>query len=300
MKCFIYAVLLTLCAITAAQGEPAASTDYQIHAHAIDAAGGASSSADYSQRTVSVGLTSGRITSSSDEAKAGYVGQLYDITGFTIAAAGAFHEGSTHSLSGFHVLDDATRIAIPPTSITWSILYGPLVSISSAGLLTADVVYQNTTASVRGVYFSLTSDLPLTVLDVNPDNFGAYAGDAMSDLWQVQYFGLNNPLASPAADGDGDGQNNAFEYLVGTLPTSNISRFTVQVSPAFPGSNQNVITISPYNYGLNYEIQWSTDLINWDPLETIIEDYPVGPGWEYRDGNSSSTRGFYRVQIEEL
>jgi len=45
--------------------------------------------------------------------------------------------------------------------------------------------------------------------------------------WLVQYFGCtnNNAAAAPAADPDGDGQDNLTEFLAGTDPTKNSSAF---------------------------------------------------------------------------
>ena len=61
-------------------------------------------------------------------------------------------------------------------------------------------------ALVQGIYAGSTGSTNLTVLNVNPDNFGIYAGDGVGDTWQVQYFGLPpNPAAGPLLDPDVDG-----------------------------------------------------------------------------------------------
>ena len=53
-------------------------------------------------------------------------------------------------------------------------------------------------ALAQGSYAGSTGSLNLTVLNVNQDNFGSYAGDGIGDDWQVQYFGLpSNPAAGP-------------------------------------------------------------------------------------------------------
>jgi hypothetical protein len=297
MRTILAHFLISASVVSSLLASPPSSSDYTLVAHGVDTAGGASTSANYSQ-TASVGLTSGVASSTGgDVAKAGYLGQLYDITGFALGPSLSLNEGTTTQISGFHLLDDATRIGIPPSSITWSLLSGPLTSISTGGMLTTGVVYQSTAASVRGIYQSQSSDLTVTVLNVNPDDFGSYAADNLPDHWQVQFFGLNNPLAGPNADSDGDGQNNAFELLTGTIPNNNNSRFTIQVGPVTP--SLKVITISPYSTALSYEIQGSSDLISWDPLETIVESYPDGGGFVFLDGGGIAARKFYRVRITE-
>jgi hypothetical protein len=46
--------------------------------------------------------------------------------------------------------------------------------------------------------------------------------------WQVLYFtSTNNPAADPAADPDGDGQNNLAEFLCGTNPTNSLSALRI-------------------------------------------------------------------------
>lgn len=44
-----------------------------------------------------------------------------------------------------------------------------------------------------------------TVINVNNDDHGSYAGDSIDDVWQVRYFGTNNPLVSPTKDAEGTG-----------------------------------------------------------------------------------------------
>lgn len=39
----------------------------------------------------------------------------------------------------------------------------------------------------------------------------------LDDAWQNQYFGLDNPLAAPTADPDGE--TNSFEFTAGLIPS---------------------------------------------------------------------------------
>jgi beta-galactosidase len=59
--------------------------------------------------------------------------------------------------------------------------------------------------------------------------------------WQMSYFGcLACPQADPAADPDGDGQNNQAEWLAGTDPTNSASAF--QIISIVPLGNDIVVT----------------------------------------------------------
>ena len=55
-------------------------------------------------------------------------------------------------------------------------LSGPVTGISPGGLTTAAAVYEDTAASVQGIFAGKTGNLNLTVLNTLPDNFGAYSG----------------------------------------------------------------------------------------------------------------------------
>ena len=176
--------------------------------------------------------------------KHGYIAQLYEPTGLSITAASlTVNETATDQLGAWLALDDATFLAVPAAGVAWSVLSGPLVSINGSGLATAGTVYQNTAAVAQGISNGFTGALSLTVLNVNIDNFGAYAGDTLDDAWQVQYFGLPpNPNAGPLRDPDGDGQTNAFEYIAGLIPTDTNSFFRLRIEnvPAQP-NRKNVI-----------------------------------------------------------
>jgi hypothetical protein len=120
---------------------------------------------------------------------------------------------------------------------------GPIASIGTSGLATAGAVYQNTPASVQGVFAGHTGSLNFTVLETIADNFGAYAGDGLGDDWQVQYFGLPpNADAAPLVDPDGDGQTNALEFIAGLIPTDANSVFRLRIeSVAGQPAQKNLI-----------------------------------------------------------
>jgi hypothetical protein len=57
-----------------------------------------------------------------------------------------------------------------------------------------------------------------------------YEHDELPDDWQQQHFGEENPIGLPEEDADHDGQNNLFEYVVGTNPAGNASRFNFTIA----------------------------------------------------------------------
>ena len=278
---------------------PRSSASYAVSAESNDSGGARASSAAYTN-DASLGGIAGVSTAASpaEIAKAGYVGQLYEVVGFTVAAAAtSLGEGTTLQLQGRQVLDDATFLAVPAASVAWSAQSGPL-TISPAGLAAAGSVYQDTGALAKGTFGGRDGFLSLTVLNTNNDNFGAYAGDGIDDAWQVQYFGQNNPMAGPAMDPDGDGQTNRFEYVAGLVPNDPNSRFIYTIAPVAGQPTQRAITFSPVVAGRTYTVTTRTDLTSgtWQPLgsSTFTDN---GSTRTVTDLSAGTGRRFYRVEI---
>ena len=276
---------------------PRTSASYTIAAETVDAGGRRATSADYTSDG-SVGNVSGT-SSGTYSAKSGYLGQLYEVTGFTIAAAPAtINESATKQLIAAHTLDDATLLAFDPNLVNWSVLSGPLTAINASGVVTAGAVFQNTPATVQGIFEGNTSTLPLSVLNVNPDNFGSYAGDGIDDAWQNQYFGFNNPNAAPNVDFDGTGQTNLFKYIAGLNPLDPASRFTLTLAPV-PGqpAQKNVIFTARLT-DRTYTVTFKLDLnaATWTPLPggIVNED---GPQRTVTDPAATGAKKFYHIEI---
>lgn len=233
-----------LLAATPAQASSRSSASYSVPADTIEAGGRRVTSAAYTMDG-SVGGIGGTGTAAGPAtiAKHSYIGQLYDTTNVILSANPAtVNEGTTRQLAATAILDDGTSLTPAPTAVAWSVVNGPITSINSSGLATAGVVYENTPATVGGAYFGRSGTLALTVLNVSLDNFGLYAGDGLDDAWQVQYFGVNNPLALAGQDPDGDGQTNRYEYIVGTIPTdpNSLFRLRIETVPGQP-TRKNLI-----------------------------------------------------------
>lgn len=275
---------------------PRSSTSYTVPTESVDSGGGRATSSSYSASGSAGGISGMASAAATYTARSGYIGQLYQVAGLQLAAAPTtLSESGTRQLSGAQLLDDATTLALPAASISWSVLSGPLASISSSGLATAGLVGQDTAATVQGSYLGLSATLGLTVLDTIHDNFGSYASDGLPDSWQLQYFGSNNPLAAPGADATGSGQSNLFKYTAGLNPTDPASRFITAVGAA---SSSRTITISPRLPDRTYTVQYSTDLgvSGWQPLTgATVQDN--GQTRTVTDPDAASTRKFYRVLI---
>lgn len=256
------------------------STNYNISTDTNSSGGTRCTSAAYSNDGSLGGIAGvSTVASPADTAKHGYIGQLYEVTALQLAATPAtVNEGAMRQLSGAQLLDDFTTVVVPPASITWSIRSGPLSSINSNGLATAATVYQDTAATVQGVYSGNTALLGLAVLDTIPDNFGSYADDSIADGWQVQYFGLNNPNAGPLIDPDFDGLVNLLEWAIALNPTL---ASVFQNQAVKNGSNFEFTYLrsnAALAQGLGFLVEWSDTLPNplpWNTAgvtETILSD----------------------------
>ncbi len=185
----------------------------------IDGGGGRQTSASYAN-VGSVGGASSSSAAGTYQTRHGFAGQLHELQSVVISAAQTnLNEAATQQLSAQAAFQDGSLLSLTPTNVAWSVASGPIASVSANGLATADTVYVNTPAFIRGAYLNSTGLLQVTVVDTNNDNFATYAGDGLDDNWQVFYFGLNNTNAAPTADPDGDGFTNAQELQNGTNPT---------------------------------------------------------------------------------
>jgi hypothetical protein len=283
----------------AATAAPRTSADYIIPANITDAGGRPASSADYRSEG-SIGAGAGIATAPAEVAKHGYISQLYEIVALELTADPlAVPETATLQLGARAIADDTTTVAMPATSITWSVHAGPLTDINSAGIATAGPVYQNSTAIIGGTFGPLTAELAVSVLDTVPDNFGSYAYDGLDDDWQHQYFGPDNPVAAPGMDPDGDGQTNFFEFTAGLVPTEPTERFTMVVQ-AVPGeTGQKILVFGPRFVDRNYTVQYSADMSGlWQDLTdfTIQDD---GATRSVIDHDATAPRKFYRIEISK-
>jgi hypothetical protein len=303
---------LRLCALTAALpfvpvsfAGSSSSANYTITPATIDSGGDrlTATSPDYT-----IDATLGTIAGTSSAGtpahvvKAGYAGQLYDEVALIVSTDPVtLDEGSTRQLHATALLDDSTLLFLDATAVNWSVASGPITSVSTDGLATAGVVYQNTPAQVQGVRQGHSDLVDLSVVDVSLDNFGTYAGDQIDDAWQVLNFGQNSANAGPTLDPDGDGQSNIFEFAAGTGPTNAQSNFHVRIERVTGQPNTMRIVYGPVAEGRTYTVVTSSDLTagSWPELQP--GQPAVGTGDNFQDDPAATgARKFYRVRITRL
>ena len=295
------ATLFFLLGLATVHAEPRTSANYNIATDTINSGGRRTTSAIYTNDG-SIGGFFGisSVAVPVITAKNGYIAQLSEPTGLSITAASlTVNEISTDQLGAWFALDDATFVAVPAADVVWSVLSGPLVSINGKGLATAGTVYQNTAAIAQGISSGFTATLSLTVVNVNIDNFGAYAGDTLDDAWQVQYFGLPpNANAGPLRDPDGDGQTNAFEFTAGLVPTDPASRFTFTIAPVPGKPAEKALSFRPVVGGRIYTITAKSPLTApiWSTITPFAESQ-FGDTRTITDRDPSATLKFYHVEI---
>lgn len=288
-------LLPLLLAATGVRAGTSTSAAYTITADTLSAGGGHATNASYSG-DASLGGIGGisTVTTPAETLKSGYIAQLTEVTAVQLAATlTTLNEATTQQITATATLDDSTTAVLLGGDLSWSVLSGPLGSISATGLATAGNVYQTTAATAQGSYRGVNGTLGFTINNTGTDDLGIYAGDGLPDAWQAQYFGVNNPLAAPGADASGTGQNNLFKYTAGLDPTNHAARFLTNTGG---GSGGRTLTLSPRLPDRTYTVMYSGDLKNWQPLTgAIIQDN--GQTRTVTDPDGVSTHKFYRVQI---
>ena len=131
----------------------------------------------------------------------------------------------------------------------------------------------------------------LDVIPTRPD----YNFDGLDDLFQRQYFPLWTATnAAPSADPDGDGFNNASEYVAGTSPTNAASLLRIdQVMQTMAGTTITWRSVA----GKRYQVS-SRNLFGAGAWQTIGAPVTAsGPSANYFDAGANSGQRFYRVEV---
>lgn len=283
---------------SAAWAAPRTSQNYSIPSDAADSGGSRAASANYTH-SGSAGLISGISTGGVQTAKHGYLGQHYEITGLAVSPESSdLPEDTSVQLAVRAELDDDTDLLLDAAEVAWRILRGPLAEVSAAGMVRAAAVYQNEPAQIEAQHGGHSAFAGFTVLDVLPDNFGSYAADGLADSWQVQFFGLDNPLAAPDVDADGDGHTNAFEELANLSPIDPLSRLILRVEPVAGQPNQKNVIFSPRWQSRQYTLRASTSLQpgSFAPLNASTTT-DLGDQRTITDLDASARAKFYQLEI---
>ena len=276
---------------------PRSSARYQVPTEANDAGGGASGSAAYAN-TGNIGGFAGVSSAGTHVAKHGFAGQLYDVMSLVVAAnPPSVNEGEATQLSVTATLDDGTWIG-GASQVQWSVVSGPVASITPSGLATMDVVYQNETAAVQGALLGSVGSVEIAVANSDLDNYGKFGGDQIDDAWQVQHFGFDHTLAGPENDPDGDGQNNYFEYFATSNPMDPLSLFRLRIQTVEGRPTHRKIIFSPRSPAREYQVEYKLDLAAgaFAPLAggTVSDN---GDERTVTDENATEDHRFYRVGI---
>lgn len=299
MKTTIPIALLLLTAAALHAG-PRSSTSYNVLTDTNDAGGKRATSASYTNDGSLGGVTGlSSVAAPAQNAKSGYIGQLYDVSGLQLAASPTtLNEGGTRQLSAAQLLDDSTTLAVPAASVIWSVVSGPLNSVSAGGLATAATVFQNTGAIAEGSYLGNTGVIVLNVLDSIPDNFGSYAADQVGDDWQVQYFGQDNPNAAPGFISDGSGLTNLTKFVAGLTPGDANSRLVLNIAPVPGQPTQMSLIFSPIVSGRTYTLTSKTNLSSgtWTTVPGVTFS-DTGAQRTLTDPSVVGPRKFYRMEI---
>jgi hypothetical protein len=302
--------------------QAATSENYALEPAALDNGGVGTSSANYrADASVAAG---GAVSSEQYSDRTGFAGQLDDAVATSIVITAPLlevEEGGTCQLGASLVYDDQTTSALPPASLTWSVLSGPISAISSAGLITGGPVYQNSPALVSAVFQGFSTTQEVSVNNTDGDNFGSYANDGLPDVWQVQYFGAPpNAKAAPLADPDGDGFTNLQAFAFGMNPMLGKPApvrwiGTMQVNPGVPtqlitNENGTVAFLAVYARRKDYEsmhlvytVEFSGDLLTWvastAPPTVLADDWRM-QAVSVPDGFSAGGKKarFFRVKVE--
>lgn len=158
--------MLLIGSVELLRGESRSSAAYEIISETIDAGGGYSTAAGYANHgglgTISPATI---LTAPTLTARSGFIGQLYEVVSFQVAApADSVRTGAQLLLRATLLLDDGTTLLLDPNRVAWSVVSGPMTGIGPAGLATAGAVAVDTPAAVRGGFGIWSAQFALTVL----------------------------------------------------------------------------------------------------------------------------------------
>jgi sulfatase modifying factor 1 len=186
-------------------------------------------------------------------ARQGGVAMVYNATGYAVAAnspiineAGATPESSTRTTLAARILFDDDTFAPAGAPVTWSPVTNQVITVSPEGVAQAQAVYQDTVAAFGGIVAGVPATNFLTVVNVLPDNFGAWAGDTFDDAWEIAQ-GMSAAV-NPNALNSG-----VPVWQLYAMGRSLVSPVTTPLATAQAGTNGYLsITYSRNPYATNY------------------------------------------------
>ena len=259
-------------------------------------AGGSLTTGDGVEISGSLGGVGDVTTGDDTTARGGFPGQIYDPVRVAITPGDTtLQENSAAAFIAEIVCDDDT--VLPAAAVTWTV-DSFLLNVSSEGLVAAALLPQSFAATLSASAAGVTGTAALSVLDLDPDNYGIYAGDGLPDDWQSLHFGLENPDAAPAADPDHDGPDNQTEYLAGTDPNDAASFLRLAFADTSPPPDSRVLQFAPFLPGRTCVLESSTSLTApWTPLPGTPVAAPAPGEGRITDAPVTDSRKFYRLRI---
>ncbi len=119
--------------------------------------------------------------------------------------------------------------------------------------------------------------------------------DGMPDLWEDQTVAVTTGINDGNLDYDHDGQSNYNEFLAGTDPADNNSRFRITSYKKLPlGFELKFVSV----VGRHYTLHTSVDLVNWAPISELSDVTATSTETTFTDTFSpEGPRRFYRIEV---
>jgi hypothetical protein len=157
-----------------------------------------------------------------------------------------------------------------------------VASNATPGLRTFVVTKTNSVAFANGF---------LEILPLQPD----YNFDGLADTFQRQYFPVFTATnAAPSADPDGDGLNNAAEFVAGTNPTNALSVLKINsVTQTVSGSTVVWRSVAGKRYQVMSKLNFTG--ASWVDVGTPVTATNVTA--QFLDSSATNRMKFYRVQL---
>lgn len=273
MKTFVAIAAALSLAVSCAYAGTRNSADYSVAAEVSDAGGLHATSADYSTDDSIGGVTGiSTVAAPQETANSGYLGQIYNVSNFTISAPQhTISQAGTLQLSATALLDDNTTLALNSTQVAWSVASGPINYITSDGLATAGNIRQTIIARVRGAFAGNTSAINLAVIAV-PGMTETF--DQWISLYMApQQLGINSTPGQASAIPYSDGVPNLLKYLYDINPTAHLSTQDRAALPSLGFATVNGTEYLTLTYrqsswisGLTINVQTTSDLTNWSTI----------------------------------
>jgi hypothetical protein len=120
--------------------------------------------------------------------------------------------------------------------------------------------------------------------------------------WRFTYFGTtaNTGDAADTADPDGDGHDNAFEFVAGLVPNDPASRFLLRIEPVAGEPGQKAIIFRPRLTDRGYVLEYKLSLT--DAVWLTVPNITTSDDGDERtviDLDASGGARFYQMEISK-